>query len=90
MIKQIIAVIGNYCLKEHCNSGTYTIIISVYQVLEHLVTAYGMVNSCVLYIEEAKLKALFWNLSDPPVQIYNAIEYLFYIKETANLSNSTE
>ena len=88
-IKQIVAVIGKDHLKEICNARTKTIIISITQVLLNLVTAYGMLDSDVLDIEEAKVWSLFWNLSDHPVQIYNTIEYLFDTTEAENLHKST-
>ena len=49
-----------------------------------------MVDSGVLYRQEAKFKALLWNLSDSPVQIYNSIEDLVEIAEAENLSKSPE
>ena len=73
MIKQIVSVIVKDYLKKLHNEGTDTIIIFISQLLKHLVTDYGMVYWDVLDQEEAKIKALFWNLSDPTVQIYNVI-----------------
>ena len=84
-IKQIVAVLGKDYLKELCNLGTETIIIYIPQVLVNLVTAYGMVYLDVLYIKETKFRSLFWHLSDPPVQIYNTIEYQSKITEAANI-----
>ena len=47
-----------------------------------------MLDLDVLYIEEDKVRYLFWNLRDPPVQIYNTIEYLVEITEVENLRKS--
>ena len=88
LIKQIVAVIGKDYLKEILNEGTETIIVSITQLLVRLVTYYGMMDLYVLYREEAKVEALFCNLSDPPVQIYNTIEDLFDIVEVANICKS--
>ena len=47
-----------------------------------------MVDLDVLDREAAKVKAFFWNLSDPLVQLYNKIEYLAEIAEAANIRKS--
>ena len=87
LIKQTVSETGKDYFKEICNSGTDNIIIYIHQVLNNLVTAYGMVDLNVLDIEEDKAKSLFWDLSDTPVKIYNAIEDLVEVSELANISN---
>ena len=70
-IKHILVDIGKYYLNGICNVETNTIIISISQFLENLVTAYVMVDLYVLDREEAKVKDLFWDLSNPTLHIYN-------------------
>ena len=62
LIKQTVSETGKDYFKEICNSGTDNIIIYIHQVLNNLVTAYGMVDLNVLDIEEDKSKSLFWDL----------------------------
>ena len=68
-IKNIVVDIGKYYLNGICNVETETIIISISQFLENLFTAYVMVDLYVLDREEAKVKDLFWDLSNPTLQI---------------------
>ena len=68
-IKNIVVDIGRYYLNGICNVETETIIISISQFLENLVTAYVMVDLYVLDREEAKVKDLFWDLRNPTLQI---------------------
>ena len=87
-VKHIVLVIGKNCLKQLRNARVYTIINSIYLVLEHLVSAYGMVDSYILVRDEAKFKGLFCNLSDTPLKNYNSMGYLFDISEADNISKS--
>ena len=68
-IKNIVVDIGKYYLNGICNAETDTIIIFISQFLENLFTAYVMVDLYVLDREEAKVKDLFWDLSNPTLQI---------------------
>ena len=72
-IKHILVDIGKYYLNGICNVETNTIIISISQFLENLVTAYVMVDLYVLDREEAKVKDFFWDLSKTTLHIYNEI-----------------
>ena len=55
--------------------------------MENLVTDCGKVDSDVLDRQDAKVKALFCNLGDPLVKIYNKLEDLV---EIARIGGSTQ
>lgn len=68
LIKQIVASVDREFLEELCDKNTNTINMTVPEILDHLSTHYGLVDSKVLNQEDSKLKNYMWNINDPPIQ----------------------
>ena len=85
LIKLIVGAVEAQYLKEIRDHHTDTITDTVADVLTFLFDRYGAVDSETLDEHEAKVRSLFWNLSDPPVTIFNEIEDLVELAEAARL-----
>ena len=85
LIKQVVNSIAPEYLQELRDPFTDKIDVTILEVLVHLFDTYGLVDSIAFEECENKVKTMFWTLSDPPVTIFNAIEDLVELAETANL-----
>ena len=90
LIKQIVAAVDSEYLKELRNETTNTIAMSVPEVLEHLFTHYGQVDSDVLDKGEQRLRNFVWNLNDPRTKIFKKVEDLVSLAQAANLEKSPQ
>ena len=88
LMKQITATIDANYIKELRNPLTDNITRPIYEVLTFLFTRYGFVDSRRLKQEEDKVRNFSWNISDPPVVIFNLIEDLEIIVEAARNEKS--
>ena len=88
LIKQIVAAVDPEYLRELRDELTNTIILPVPEILDHLITCYGQVDSEALDKEEQKMKTYLWNISDPPVHFFNKIEELASMAIAAHLAKS--
>jgi hypothetical protein len=84
LLKQIVRTIDSDYLKELNNEITSTITLTIPEILNFLFVRYGEVNHQQVVNEEEKVKNFSWNLTDPPVVIYNLIENLQTLSEAAN------
>ena len=87
-MKQIIAAVDANYIKELRNPMTDQITLSIPEVLQFLVTRYGVVDSRRLQQEEDRVRNFSWNISDPPVVLFNIIEDLEIIAEAAQNAKS--
>ena len=88
LLKQITSSIDDDYLKELQDDVTGTINQPIPDVLEFLFTRYGKVNSEEVEQEEKKVRSFTWNISDPPVCIFNMIDKLAKVAEAANLEKT--
>jgi hypothetical protein len=86
--KQIVAAVNKDFLDELRNNATDNITQTVSEVLTHLFATYGQVDPDKLRKEEEKLETFVWNLRDPPIIFYNAIEELVGYAIAAGLPKS--
>ena len=89
LIKQITNTIENDYIKELYNNVTSTITRTIPEVLTFLFTRYGEVTSERVTQEETKVRSFTWNLTDPPIVIFNLIEDLETISEAANIPKTS-
>ena len=76
LIKQVVAAIEPKYLKSLRNANSNAITIPLHDVLTHLFTRYGVVNSDTLMDIEDKVKTMDYNITEPLVVIYNEIDEL--------------
>ena len=88
LLKQIVGAVDAQYLKELRNNNTDTIQLPVSDVLTFLFDRYGVVDAETLDDEEAKVKGLFWNVVDPPVTFFTAIEDFVEMADAAHLPKS--
>ena len=88
--KQIVASIEPEYLRELRDENTNTITMTISGILNHLFTHYGQVDANVLDTEEQTLKSYVWNINDPPVLFFNAIEDLRSLATAANREKSEQ
>jgi hypothetical protein len=86
--KQLTAALDPEYLAELRHADSNTIMLPIPEILEHLFTHYGQVDSTVLDIAETKVKQYQWNIHDQPVLFYNEIEDLVSLTQAANLPKS--
>ena len=85
LIKLIVGAVEAQYLKELRDHNTDTINDTVADVLAFLFDRYGEVDSETLDDHEAKVRSLFWTLSDPPVTLFNKVEDLVELADAARL-----
>ena len=85
LIKLIVGAVEPPYLKELRDHHTDTINNTIAEVLTFLFHRYGEVDSETLDTHEAKVRSLFWNLSDPPVTLFNEVEDLVELADAARL-----
>ena len=83
LIKLIVGAVEAQYLKKIRDHHTDTINDTVTDLLTFLFDRYGEVDSETLDDHEATIRSLFWNLSDPPVTLFNAVEDLVELSEAA-------
>ena len=88
LIKPIVAAVEPEYLRELRDELNNTIVLPVPQILDHLITCYGQVDSEALDKEDQKMKSYMWNISDPPVHFFNQIEELASMDIAARLDKS--
>ena len=88
LIKQIVVAVDPEYLRELRNEMTNTITLTVPEILDHLITCYGQVDSTTLDKEEQKMKTYMWNVNDTPVTFYNLVEDLAALAIAARLKKS--
>ena len=85
LIKLIVGAVEAQYLRELRDHNTDTINDTVADVLAFLFDRYGEVDSETLDDHEAKVRSLFWTLSDPPVTLFNKVEDLVELADAARL-----
>ena len=76
LLKQIVAAVDEEYLKELRNEHTNAITLTIPEILSHLTTTYGQVDSSDLRKQEEQLTLFHWNVNDPPAEMYNLVENL--------------
>ena len=76
LLKQIVAAVDEDYLKELRNEHTNAITLTIPEILSHLTTTYGQVDSSDLRKQEEQLTLFHWNANDPPAEMYNLVENL--------------
>ena len=90
LLKQIVAAVDAEFLEELWDEMTNDISKSVAEVLTYLFENFGRVGSADVQREEEKVKAYFWNVSDPPMAFYTLIEDLQKVAKAAGLPQTEE
>ena len=85
LLKQIVNAVEKDYLKELYNNVTSTITMTIPEVLTFLFTRYGEVDTERVNQEEKKVREYSWNITDPPVVLFNLIEDLETIAEAADI-----
>ena len=88
LMKQIINTVEIDYIKELFNEITGTITVTIPEVLTFLFTRYGEVDIQRVTKEEDKVKNYAWNITDPPVVLFNLIEDLDTISTAANVTKT--
>ena len=83
--KQVVDAIDKLHLKELCVSQTDTITKTVAEFLTHIFASYVLVDATKIAKEEQKVALMVWNLNDPPVIVYNAVDKLVALAEAGNI-----
>ena len=76
LIKQLVAAIDSTYLKSLRNATTNSITAPLHDVLDHLFTRYGQVESETLEDATEKVKQMEYSVSDPLVTIFTEMEDL--------------
>ena len=82
-IKTVTSIDREY-LKELSNEVKKNTTCIILDILAHFIKYYGQVTSETVDKENAKVKALYWNIKDSPVTVYNAIEDMVETSRTAD------
>jgi hypothetical protein len=72
-------------LQELRDDVTNTITQTIQEIFTHLITCYGDVDPMSLMKWEDKVRNLIWNINDPPVNMFNKIEYLIKLAKAAQM-----
>ena len=85
LVKQIVAAVDKEFLEEFRDEMTNDITKSVVEILTYLFKNFANVGSVDVQREEEKVKAYFWNISDPPMAFITFIEDLQLVATAAGL-----
>ena len=85
LINQIVAAVDQEYLQELRDDVTNTITKTIPEIIAHLITCYGDVDPMSLMEQEDKVRNLIWNINDPPVNMFNMIEYLVKLTKAAQM-----
>ena len=85
LINQIVAAVDQEYLQELRDDVTNTITKTIPEIIAHLITCYGDVDPMSLMEQEDKVRNLIWNINDPPVNMFNKIEYLVKLAKAAQM-----
>ena len=90
LLKQIVAAVDEEYLKELRNEHTNAITLTIPEILSHLTTTYGQVDSSDLRKQEEQLTLFHWNVNDPPAEMYNLVENLVKASIAAGMPKTQE
>ena len=89
LINQIVAAVNQKYLQELrgdvTNTITNTITTTIPEIITHFITCYGDFDPISLMEQEDKVRNFIWNINDPPVNMFNMIEYLVKLTKAAQM-----
>ena len=90
LIRQIVASIDGTYLDELRNENTNTIQKTIPEILSYLFENFADVSAQDVGKAEEKLNDMHWNISDPPMVVYTAIDDMQKLASAANIPRTAE
>ena len=90
LTRQIVAAIDGQYIDELRNENTNTITKTIPQILQYLFENFSNVTLQDVAREETKLRDFFWNIAEPPMTFYHAIDELQILATAAQVPKTEE